>query len=548
MTASFAGGDNDDGTIDWWKGTIPAQSGGTLVKYKIALFKNNAATIGDFADSKRYALTEFAITNWNPATAAVWLHNDLATNLTATGLAEGFHIVRARVFLPRSGKSSVANTFLQTFYYDAQPPDGVIAFPTTNATLGSQQYGVVVRADATTTSVEYNISDSNPANDDSLTGLNNGNGTNGSGPIFVKATAVSPSGSLTAQYPNLPQEYRFNYLAVPSSGTATITVRLKEVTTTVLTNRFRTLTRTVNTLAPPQTLAVAFPATDGQTLSGDQNSSYTLVFRFSDVLTADVNLFQVLIDGALQPRLKADGSANYRFDDQTPADGKNELRCDWTGMAHGSHVIEVLFNGNGLALQDQRFVNVNITGATANIINPPAADAQGRSPYQIVFPSQNGVPLVNRFTVTTETPSSATNVLISFSPATNAYTGGFATRDTNFVGNTRRWDFVWTNMVPGTFTIRADVQGGVSNTVFRTTEVVFSPLDNFTLLAPAKNGNNFSFGIQTLDGHTYVVEYTDTLVNPMWVPLPTVAGDGTVKTVTNNAPGVPQRFYRFRTL
>lgn len=547
VEATFAGDDAADGTIDWWKGTIPAQPGGTLVKYKIALHKNNAGTIGDFADSKRYALTEFAITNWNPATAAVWLHNDLATNLTATGLAEGFHIIRARAFLPRSGKSSVGNTFLQTFYYDAQPPDGVIAFPAENATLGSQQYGVVVRADASTTEVEYNISDSNPANDDLVTGLNNGNGTNGSGPIFVKATAVSPGGSLTAQYPGLPQEHRFNYVAVPSSGTATITVRLKEVTTAVLTNRFRTLTRTVNTLAPPQTLEVAFPA-ESQTLSGDQGSTYTLVFRFSDVLTADLNLFQVYIDGAFQPRLKADGSPNYRFDDQTGGDGKNELRCDWTGMAHGSHVIEVRFNGDGLALEAQRFVVVNITGATANIIQPPGADALGRSPYQIAFPSQSGVPLANRFTITTETLSSATNVLISFSPATNAFTGGLATRDTNFVGNTRRWDFVWTNMVPGTFTIRADVQGGLSNSVFRTADVVFTPLDNFTLLAPAKVGNNFSFGIQTLNGRTYVVEFADTLVNPTWTPLPNVAGDGTLKTVTDSAPGVPQRFYRFRTL
>lgn len=217
-------------------------------------------------------------------------------------------------------------------------------------------------------------------------------------------------------------------------------------------------------------------------------------------------------------------------------------------MAHGSHVIEVRFNGDGLALEAQRFVNVNITGATANIIQPPGADALGRSPYQIVFPSQNGLPLANRFTITTETLSSATNVLISFSPVTNAFTGGFATRDTNFVGNTRRWDFVWTNMVPGTFTIRADVQGGPSNSVFRTTDVVFTPLDNFTLLAPAKVGNNFSFGIQTLNGRTYVVEFADTLVNPAWSPLPNVAGDGTLKTVTDSAPGVPQRFYRFRTL
>jgi len=119
VQCSFAGDDQQDGTIDWWKGTIPAQPINTTVKYKIALFKNNAGTIADYADSKHYALTQFAVTNWNPATATVWLHNNLNTNDVTTGLSEGFHILRARAFLPRSNKASVFNTFLQTFYYDA---------------------------------------------------------------------------------------------------------------------------------------------------------------------------------------------------------------------------------------------------------------------------------------------------------------------------------------------------------------------------------------------------------------------------------------------
>src|ERR1043166_6114366 len=111
--------------------------------------------------------------------------------------------------------------------------------------------------------------------------------------MWATATAVSPSASLTAQYPSYPQEFRFNYYAVPSTSNATISVRLKEATSAVLTNRVKILTRTVATLAAPQTLEVAFPNMDGQLISLGQNGSYTLVFRFSDVLTANVTNFTI---------------------------------------------------------------------------------------------------------------------------------------------------------------------------------------------------------------------------------------------------------------
>ena len=114
------------------------------------MYQDNIGTISDADNSKLYGLTQFGLTNFNPATATVWLHNDRNTNNTATGLSEGFHIVRARAFLPRTGKSGVFNTFSQAFYYDAQPPAGVIAFPSAdNQTINSSSYTVVVRADGT---------------------------------------------------------------------------------------------------------------------------------------------------------------------------------------------------------------------------------------------------------------------------------------------------------------------------------------------------------------------------------------------------------------
>src|SRR6185503_8333344 len=139
------------------------------------------------------------------------------------------------------------------------------------------------------------------------------------------------------------------------------------------------------------------------------------VFRFSDVLTANVTNFVIRIDDAVQPRLSPSNTPLYFFQDQTPGDQKNELRFNWSNIIPGQHLIEVSFNGDGLALEAARFVNVNISGASVSIVQPPAADAQGRSPYQIIFPSENGVPLVHTFTITTETTLIPTNVLISFS-------------------------------------------------------------------------------------------------------------------------------------
>jgi len=365
VMGSFAGEDESDPTVDWWKATIPAQPSGTTVKYRIALYHNSVPPIEEYKDGKRYALTQFAITNWSPATAHVWLHSDLATNQVATGLAEGFHILRARAFLPRSGKSSVFNTFLQTFYYDTQPPDGLIAFPQNNGdTLGSTEYGVVVRADDTVVEVEYNIIDSNPSNDDVTTGFNNGNGLSNGVPVFAKATEVTPLSSLTQQYPNLPQEFRFNYEAVPSSGSATITVRLKEPTSTVFSNSFRTLTRTVNTLAPAQTLSILAPSFNGQNITVSGTNAYTIVSCFSDTITADINLFTIRIDGAVQPRTNSSGLLLYRLQGASCGGGRRDLHYDWSGMSSGQHYIQVTFNGDGLNLEASRLVRVTLMGVT----------------------------------------------------------------------------------------------------------------------------------------------------------------------------------------
>jgi glycosidase len=375
VPGNFINLDSVEGNVDWWKCTLPPQTNGTQVRYKIALFKGGSvsgytsiAPISDADGSKLFGLTRMAITNFNPTTARVWLHNDLNSSNTLAGLQPGFHIVRARTFLPRPGKSAVYNTFLQTFYYSAGSPAGVIAFPTTNGSaISSSSYTVVVRADSSVIGVDFNIQDGDPNNDDVTTGQGNGNGSSNAAPVFVAAVSVVPDAGLTAQFPDYPLEFRFNYSAVPTNGTATISVRLKDYAASVYSNRVTTLTRTVNTLAPVQIVHISSPPTDGMVIPMDTNTVYLIHTCFTPTLTTnDANLFGIYINGILQPR------AAYIFRPPGAVAGCPGLRSllyNWSGALPGTNVIQVTFSGS-VVLSDTRTVIVppplRISGLSSN--------------------------------------------------------------------------------------------------------------------------------------------------------------------------------------
>ncbi|MEO6182527.1 MAG: thrombospondin type 3 repeat-containing protein, partial [Verrucomicrobiota bacterium] len=373
VEAFFAGADLSNSTIDWWKGTIPAsaQTSGAQIRYKIALFKNSIPPISDADNAKLYGMHQMAITNFNPQTATVWLHNDLRTNATMVGLREGFHIVRARSFLPRTGKSGVFNTFLQTFYYDAQPPAGAIAFPVSDGnTISSSDYTVVVRADSLVTSVEFNIQDSASSNDDAATGQIRGNGLIDGKPSYGIAPTVTPNASLNSQYPNLPQEFRFNYSSIPSSGSATITVRLKKLTSDVLTNRVTTLTRAVNTAAPVSVVQISSPSTNGQILTVQTNDTFLIHTCFTSTLTTNnSNFFSLYINGGFQPR------SGFIFLASGCAPGLRSLYYYWTNPPPGSNVIQVVFT-NFVTLSDTR---------TVSVVRPGDSDGDGASDYNEII-------------------------------------------------------------------------------------------------------------------------------------------------------------------
>jgi glycosidase len=362
VPASFVAGDAAAPTIQWYKATIPGQTAGTQVRYKVGAFYGGSAGGGNGAPisdanatgAKLYGLTQFAVTNFNPTTALVWLHNDLNPANVVTGLQSGFHIVRARTFLPRAGQSSVYNTFLQTFYYDGALPQGAIAYPSPDGyTINQTTYTVVVRTDGTVTGVDYNVQD----------GLN-------SNPAFYAATNVSPNSAISALYPNYPQEFRFTYTNVPSSGAATITVRLKEFATSVYTNRYTTLTRTVNTAAPTQVVQISSPSTDGTILTNALNSTYLVQACFTANLNAAAANFNVLINGVLQPQ------ANYILRSSGSCPGMKSLYYNWNNAVVGTNLIQVIYtntsapNSSGQPISDARTVIVapplKISGLTAS--------------------------------------------------------------------------------------------------------------------------------------------------------------------------------------
>jgi hypothetical protein len=369
--------------IDWWKGTIPAQPNGTQVRYKIALFNGGSAASGQSiapisdaepSGSKLYGLTQNAITNFNPATAVVWLHDDLNPASTVAGLQSGFHILRARAFLPRTGQSSVYNTFLQTFYYDGGLPGGVIIYPTGATTISNSAYTVVVRADSTVTGVNFNIQDFNPGNDDVNTGQANGNGNNTNGaPIFVAATPVSPDPALSLQYTNYPQEFQFVYTNVPTTGNATIYVQLNEYSTSLYTNHYTMLTAAVNTAA--QILQISSPPVNGMALLLPSNSVYAIQACYN-VPNANSAFFSVSINGIHQSLL------NYSLGGAACDPTLQTFNCNWNLPPLGSNVINVSYSYNGEILNAQTTVVVFNSQSSSTTYGLPGYDyfVSGTSP------------------------------------------------------------------------------------------------------------------------------------------------------------------------
>jgi hypothetical protein len=391
VPAFYVDHDSATNNVDLWKGTIPGQSGSTQVRYKVALFNGGSYgfSVGNVTNwpsiqpipyseptgSKLFGLTQAAITNFNPTTAVVWVHDDLNPANTSVGLQTGFHIVRARVFLPRPGQSSIYNTFAQTFYYDGTLPTGAIALPTAGTTLSNTTYTIAIRGDSSVTEADVNIQDNQTNSYDIYTGQNNGIGTNAGGnPVFAAAPSVTPNPALSAVYTNYPQEFDLNFPFVPSNGPVTITVRLKELTSSLYPNRFTTLTTTVSALAPTKYIQLSNPSENNEIVTLPNGSTFPIQACFTTNMLPNpnqnnVNLFYIYINGVFQPR--AQGNNFYTIGGSGCSTGMRLITYNWLNPVIGSNNIQIVFsNTTANVFSDTKSVIIapplQITSITGN--------------------------------------------------------------------------------------------------------------------------------------------------------------------------------------
>ncbi len=266
VEANYSFNGTNDGTAvpDWWKATLPAMPNGTVLRYKIGVRRGNAASpvfpfnSGDIKLAERME-TLFEIDGFNATTASYRVHNDYAE--TATGLKEGFHVLRSRAFVGRNDGSSIYRTNTQVFYYDTQAPGGLVAFPNENDQLGGSSYGAVVLSDASVNEVWFYIDDLDPGNDSLVAGNGIGN--------WKQASAVAvPTNLGNTGY---TKEWRFTYQNIPASGLANIVIRLKEPSSSTdmglsdAAGHYTTLTRHVST-GSSINFNIGYPSVTGETV------------------------------------------------------------------------------------------------------------------------------------------------------------------------------------------------------------------------------------------------------------------------------------------
>jgi alpha-tubulin suppressor-like RCC1 family protein len=72
------------------------------------------------------------------------------------------------------------------------------------------------------------------------------------------------------------------------------------------------------------------------------------------------------------------------------------------------------------------------------------------------------------------------------------------------------------------------------------------PVQQALVSNPTWNSNGFEMCLPSQSGHTYALEYKDSLSSPDWNTLPLAAGNGGTLKLTDPVPANPQRFYRVR--
>ncbi|MCH2064534.1 MAG: alpha-amylase family glycosyl hydrolase [Roseibacillus sp.] len=481
-------GDAEGGS--WWKGTIAPRRAGTI-RYVAAMRRATVNALfpggSEEVSEKRHGMTVFEISGFNGEEVRFFPHNDYAKTpdqnsfVTETGLDEGFHILRARAFLERTGKASLFNTFQQTFYYDASRPRGEIVFPGENDTLSGQSYEVVVRADESVTEAWFHIEDGAGPNDDDQTGAGNGNGTG----KWVRVSATSADPDLPSAF---PREFRFNYANIPTGSIpSVINVRLREATSADPSSWtgavgaaddargwYTTLTRNVTANGPDRRLFVAFPATDGEVVGDD----YVLKAYFSKSLGDGIPDQQLIEEFSVAIGSRFSGSPAGAVDqdkglfrifrDETV--DYHALAFDvpvlWTGDPDFLHHVRVSHMRGGIELVATRLVRAaEVWEPFVNVVQPPAFDGGGQPWVEFIPDVANPTPGQREIPVRIETGGSVGHLTITFELGS----GTLTFEEVLPVATQQAWDYRWTGVSPGLYRIRVDARVSPDGPILATT-------------------------------------------------------------------------------
>ncbi len=430
---------------------IPAQTNGTVVRYKISAFRQQGYGGADWHVPFPVGASEVAlktkmmgtwqVTNFNPSSIVYRPHNDWG--MISTGLVDGFHVIRARAFLERNNEAPLYNTFTQPFYLDTETPQGEIKYPTAGETYWQNQYGVVLRTDPTVTEVLYNFTDGSAANDDGQTGDVNGNGTNALGQTsWARAYKVTPSLSIPSDYPD---EWRLTYRNIPTNGQGVLRVRLLELSSSTnmglgaAEGHYTELARTNDTRAPAVEFFFDWPTVDGTAVE----EGWTIRLKFSSSLGDGLNDEQMLDRFLITINDVAQGRSSYSVTRDTGG-GVGQIEYDLPALYNGDtnflhHIAITYLMTGGVTLQAHRYVRAQsaYSGPVVQIVDPPEYDQDGKS-FEIVLPDIASPSSTQRqYKIRVETDTLAQNAWIVF---------------TNSVGYTHRIPSV-TNALSGTVSV-----------------------------------------------------------------------------------------------
>ena len=469
------GFDHNQSPDDWWSSvSITKPAAGSVFRYKIGAYKNGPGIQPSWwpADAasvafKKKMLTTFSVTGFDPSTVQYHLHNDY--NSLTTGLKEGYHVLRARAFLPTGkggrafGAAPLYQTFTQTFYYDAATPEANLTFPTSNGdTVGGNSYEMVIRTDSTVNEVWVHIDDSDSNNDDNVTKSPNGNGAGGepfldankngvynAGETFTdlngngvydatltagawaQATRVTPSLAINS---SLPVEWRFTYKNIPATGSATIKIRAIEASSSrdpsldAATAHVTEINRTVTTSGPLERANIAWPQSDGDVVDDSYVMKVYLSAALADGLTAEQIKSRMIFtiastaDGAnTNPVAQNLSNATMNWGSFGPGGLYRELSIPLPNLYNGDpnfrHYLSISYTKpDGSKASDFRLVRAApSTKPFVTITQPSEVDSDGKKTV-IVLPDGPGTDLLY-YHVLVQTSATVTSVALAGDPA-----------------------------------------------------------------------------------------------------------------------------------